>query len=76
MKPIIIKKDSEYAKRIWYMKVIHKGIKTFGSISKFDSWLHSEIIALGDRKPIDVILEGNGEQVYDILGRIEHGVFS
>lgn len=59
------------------MAVLAKAKDVFGSIAKADHWMHHPVSALGDKCPIDVMLEPDGQQqVLDTLGRIEHGVFS
>jgi putative toxin-antitoxin system antitoxin component (TIGR02293 family) len=39
-------------------------------------WLETPNYGLGIRRPIDLIDSGEGGQVLDLLGRIQHGVFS
>jgi len=39
-------------------------------------WLETPNYGLGFRRPIDLIDSGEGDQVLDLLGRIQHGVFS
>lgn len=40
-----------------------------------DKWLHSEAIALGWRRPIDVMQE-DAQQVLDLITRIDRGVYT
>ena len=43
---------------------------------KFRDWMESSILALGGRKPFELINTSVGiRMLRDILGRIEHGVF-
>lgn len=54
-----------------------QGIEVFGSTSIFKEWMNSSIIALGSKKPIDFMDNGTGIAIiHDLLGRIEHGVYS
>lgn len=38
-------------------------------------WLHHEVMGLGWKRPIDVMQE-DPQQVLDLIGRIEHGVYT
>jgi len=38
-------------------------------------WLHQEAVGLGGMRPIDV-MERDPQQVLDLIGRLEHGVFT
>ena len=52
-----------------------EGFDLFGE-EKFRDWMESSILALGGRKPVDLINTSVGiRMLRDILGRIEHGVF-
>ncbi len=54
-----------------------QGIEIFGSPSTFKEWMNSPLIALGSKKPIDYMDNGTGIAIiHDLLGRIEHGVYS
>lgn len=58
-------------------EVITKGIEVFGTIDAFNHWLSSEIHALNGHKPIDYLDTSFGTgMLLDILGRLEHGVYS
>jgi putative toxin-antitoxin system antitoxin component (TIGR02293 family) len=53
-----------------------EGFDTFGE-AKFRIWMNSPILALGNRKPVEFIDSITGIRLLrDILGRINHGVFS
>ena len=57
-------------------EVIRRGIEVLGDESQLEIWLHSELPALSDRKPIDLMDTSFGTQLLlKILGRIEHGVY-
>ncbi len=50
---------------------------TFENQPDFDRWLHSEIPALGGIRPVTLLETETGrQQVRDILGRIEWGIYS
>lgn len=54
-----------------------RGIDVIGSENGFKEWLHSPILALGNRKPIELLDTTFGIQmVLKVLGRLEQGVFS
>ena len=53
------------------------GSQVMGSVSQFNDWLQTPLIALGNQKPFDFINNGTGiSLVHDLLGRIEYGVYS
>lgn len=54
-----------------------RGIEVIGSKEAFKEWLHSPIVALGNKAPLDFLDTSFGIQlVIKILGRLEQGVFS
>jgi len=54
-----------------------KGINVFGSQKSFCSWLQTPCLALGNKTPISLLVSTIGmEMVFDVIGRIEYGVFS
>ena len=54
-----------------------RGVKAFGDKSKFLAWLGRANVALGNRKPLDLLASTIGiDLVVDELGRIEHGLVS
>ena len=58
-------------------QVVSKGLEIFGSKENMQQWFHSNIIALGDKKPIDLLDTSFGiRMIYRVLGRLEHGVYS
>jgi putative toxin-antitoxin system antitoxin component (TIGR02293 family) len=58
-------------------QIVGKGIEVFGSKDNFQQWLHSGLIALSGKKPIDFLDTSFGiRMLYRLLGRIEHGVYS
>lgn len=58
-------------------QVVSKGLDIFGNKENLQQWLHSNIIALGGKKPIDLMDTTFGiRMIYRVLGRLEHGVYS
>jgi putative toxin-antitoxin system antitoxin component (TIGR02293 family) len=56
---------------------IKRGMDVIGSEDGFREWLHSPILALGNRKPIDFLDTTFGIQMaLKVLGRLEQGVYS
>lgn len=54
-----------------------RGIEVIGNKASFIDWLHSPLVALGNKMPIDYIDTSFGIQmVTKILGRLEQGVYS
>lgn len=54
-----------------------RGIQVIGSKSGFQQWVHSPVLALGNRKPLEFLDTTFGIQmVSKVLGRIEQGVYS
>jgi putative toxin-antitoxin system antitoxin component (TIGR02293 family) len=52
-----------------------RGIEVFGDKEKLIGWLQRSNVALGRRKPMDLLASGLGiDLVLDELGRIEHGL--
>ncbi len=53
------------------------GIKVFESKENFFKWLNLPNTALGGMEPIELIeVPGGVSKVRDVIGRIEHGVYS
>ncbi|CAM3965646.1 antitoxin Xre/MbcA/ParS toxin-binding domain-containing protein [Vreelandella rituensis] len=46
-----------------------------GDRSAADRWLHHEAMGLGWKRPIDV-MQDDPQQVLDLIGRIDHGVYT
>lgn len=56
---------------------IKRGIDVIGSEDAFKEWLHHPLLALGNRRPIDLLDTTFGIQMaLKVLGRLEQGVFS
>lgn len=70
-KPIHTEKIIEMA------EVTQLGLDVFGSMEKFNLWLHTPNFALGRRTPIELIKDSYGkEMVMTELTLIDHGIFS
>ena len=67
----------ESEKVVDFSKIIAKGVDVFEDERDFKTWLESPILALGNRRPLDLLGSSIGrEEVLNILFRIEHGIFS
>ena len=54
-----------------------RGIEVIGDKESFTEWLHSPLVALGNKTPLDFLDTSFGIQmVTKILGRLEQGVYS
>lgn len=64
--------------RLWRAAVIlREATEVLGSRAKAASWLHRENRALGGARPLDLIAtEAGYEEVRNVLGRIDWGVWS
>lgn len=56
--------------------VVARAIEVFGTRDKAVDWLRTPLPALSHRTPISIMNTSAGvEQIEDVLGRIEHGVW-
>lgn len=71
----ILRKDIS-SHLIQIVELFQRGYEVFG-VEKFQLWIRSENRALGNIPPIDILDTPIGiKMVEDIIGRIEHGVYS
>lgn len=71
-----ILKKSIASHLIQLVELFEKGYDLFGE-EKFQRWIRTNIIALGNNTPIELMDTPIGMQIVeDIIGRIEHGVYS
>lgn len=71
----ILRKDIS-SHLIQLVELFEKGYDVFGE-EKFQNWLRSKIMVLGNDSPINYLDTGIGIQlIEDIIGRIEHGIYS
>lgn len=71
----LTKDESE--KVIHLSTVIAKGLEVFENTEDFKYWLETKNMALGGKTPAQLLSFSFGrEQIFDILGRIEHGIYS
>ena len=70
--------DPIYSEKILQIELLYiRGIEVFGDETKFRTWMESDIIALGSRKPKELLDTSFGINILnDELGRIEHGIFA
>jgi len=72
----ILKRDAS-AHLIQIVELYKKGYDVLENDDNFQIWMNSEIRSLGFQKPIDLLDTPFGiEEVKNILGRLEHGVYS
>ena len=68
---------AESERVIDFSKIIAKGMDVFEDENDFNTWLNSPILALGNKKPLDLLTSSIGrEEVLNVLFRIEHGIYS
>lgn len=70
--------DRDQSDRTWRSAVIlAKAIEVFGSRKEAEEWLNKPAAALDRQRPIDLLSTTTGvELVSDLLGRIDHGVYT
>ena len=53
------------------------GVNVFGAKEEFCAWLQTPVVALGNKTPMSILNSTMGVELVDnIVGRIEHGIFS
>ncbi len=59
------------------VELVSRGESVFGSSEKFSIWLHSPSLAVGGKKPFELIKDSYGRSlILEELNRIEHGIFA
>jgi len=67
----------EAEKTIQLSAVMAKGLEVFEDEDDFRHWLETDNVALGGIRPKDLITSAIGrDQVRDLLGRIQYGIYS
>lgn len=68
----------EQSGRTWkFAEILTKAIEVFGSQEEAEAWLERPAMALGRRRPIDLLATPAGVKlVEDHLGRLEYGVYT
>ncbi len=56
--------------------LVKKMKDALGAGNSARSWFYSPLISLGGKRPYDYCKNGNLSEIEDLLGRIEHGVYS
>ena len=69
---------AEYSDRaIELARLYERGIEVLGSQNAFNSWLKTPNYALGNESPLSLLDTHIGfTMVFDVLGRIEYGIYS
>jgi putative toxin-antitoxin system antitoxin component (TIGR02293 family) len=58
-------------------RVVARAAEVLGSDERAGAWLRAPVLALGSVRPLDLLDTDLGaQQVEQVLGRIEHGVYS
>ena len=72
------KLNAEQSERVIELaKVYSRGEEVFGSLDAFREWMNGVVLALGNKKPKELLDTSLGiEMIMDELGRIEHGIFA
>ena len=70
--------DPIYSERILQIELLYKrGAEVFGDETNFQTWMDSNIIAMGNIKPKSLLDTSFGiSMISDELGRIEHGILA
>ncbi|MBE7178996.1 MAG: DUF2384 domain-containing protein [Mucilaginibacter polytrichastri] len=70
--------DPIHSEKILEIAMLYaRGRDVFGDENRFDTWLETESVALGNSKPKDLLTSSFGiRMVDDELGRIEYGVLA
>lgn len=56
--------------------LVSQMIGVFKTKEKARNWFYSPLLALGSKRPYDLCKEGNRQEVEEVLGRIEYGIYS
>jgi len=58
-------------------RIFNKAVDVFGSPQIALDWMHERLLALDNRTPLEFCnTEEGAQEVEQLLGRIEHGIFS
>ena len=70
--------SQEQSGRAWkFAEILATATEVFGSQSEAEQWMIAPAVALDQRRPIDLLGSPVGlELVEQLLGRIEHGVYT
>lgn len=70
--------NADQSGRTWrFAEILAKATLILGSQEEAERWLERPAIGLGQRRPIDLLATPVGAaMVEDLLGRIEHGVYT
>ena len=69
--------DSASERLLKFAEVLALGKQVFNNQENFNEWLKRPLRPLGGRRPLDLMVNMYGlEVVRQLLGRIEHGVYS
>ena len=70
-------KVSEGERAVRLMRLFERAKQVFGSDENTRGWFNGKILALGGKTPLEYAqTEPGAREVEDLIGRIEHGIFS
>ena len=78
MKAPTVRLNQEQSGRTWkFAEVLAKATQVFGDQGEAEKWLAQPAMALDERRPIDLLASPAGsEMVEQLLGRLEHGIYT
>jgi putative toxin-antitoxin system antitoxin component (TIGR02293 family) len=70
--------SQEQSGRTWkFAEILAKAMEVFGDRAEAEKWLAEPAMALDQRRPLDLLSSPAGvEMVEQLLGRLEHGVYT
>ncbi|MDF1688380.1 MAG: MbcA/ParS/Xre antitoxin family protein [Cycloclasticus sp.] len=75
--PLSFKYSQSSEMQTRWLTLLFKSCRVMGSVAAAREWLDAPKYVLNNEKPIDLAQSEEGfEEVCQLLGRIEHGVFS
>jgi putative toxin-antitoxin system antitoxin component (TIGR02293 family) len=73
-----IRLSQEQSGRTWkFAEILAKATEVFGDQAEAENWLAKPAMALDERRPLDLLSSPAGvEMIEQLLGRLEHGVYT
>lgn len=70
--------NKEQSGRLWkFAEILNTASRVFGDQQAAERWLNSPAIALEQRSPMDLLTTPAGAEIVEqLLGRLEHGVYT
>jgi uncharacterized protein (DUF2384 family) len=57
-------------------KAVLYAVEVLGTAENANKWLHSDLIVLQNKTPLDLLKSGNFGEYYTLLKKIEYGIFA